>query len=133
MTRVTQDDIDAANEDKLLLLARLSRLVGAVVIGAAAVGALSFLWLEIRTQQHGEGFRVGVNAAGGISFVNRIDLFSTYVGVLVQASIAAAVGAGLLLASSHLYAREGRSLHGAEVGDVIPVDETEDDDERWRP
>src|SRR5947209_2817970 len=110
MSEVTQDDVDAANEERLLLLARVGLITGWAVTAAAIFGVLSWLWLEVRLEQHGEGFRFGGDQSVSISVLHRIDLFTTYLAPLLEAAIAGAVGVGLLLASSHLYARTGRPL-----------------------
>src|SRR5258708_39007430 len=76
----TNEDISALNDESIARSAAILRLVGSALVVAGAIGALAWLWFEVRTQQRisNSPLELNVNraAGGGLDVVDRIDVFA---------------------------------------------------------
>ena len=118
--RITAEDIAAANDEWLDKAARLARALTTVLLVVAALGVLSWIWIQIRIQTELDTRGITYSTGEPSEAVHRLDALTGNLGLLLQSSLAAAVGAALRLWTSKLHADRGRSLHGARIGDLSP-------------
>jgi hypothetical protein len=123
---ITDEDIVELNRATVLRAAAFASIGGSVILAAGVVGALAWLWLTVRNQQHIEGSVFGFGDSEDAAFVDRVDAFASYMPMLMYASLAVAAGFGLRMLSDYAVVRTGGSLTGFEVGDRI--DEIIEDD-----
>jgi hypothetical protein len=112
--------------------AAFARIAGTVLVAIGAVGALAWLWLAVRAQQALTGRDMGLLLPDGAgpeppdpSVAERLDTLAAGTGLLLTASLAAAVGIVARMAADYAVTRTGGSLTGYEAGDVLP-DDSED-------
>lgn len=120
---VTEEDVRELNRDTMRDAAVWGRYVGTGVMAVALIGAAAWLWMVVRTQQNAGpiGFRFSAGLEdGGVSFLDRLDLFASSLNSLVFPALAMAVGIGVRLLSTHLTAVYGGTLTGLEAGDDLP-------------
>lgn len=125
---VMPEDVAYFNRETMRDLAMRGRIAGTAVMIVAAVGALAWLWITVRTQQHlrSRGFPLGGASTGlRIALPERLDAAVATFALLTSAALAFVFGAGLVLLSSHLTVVYGGTLTGLEAGDKIPADDPE--------
>jgi hypothetical protein len=118
--RITADDIAAANDEWLDKAGRLARALTTVLLVVAALGVLSWLWIQFRIQTELDTRGITYSTGEPSEAVHRLDALTGNLGVLLQSSLAGAVAAALRLWTSKLLADRGHSLHGARIGDLAP-------------
>ena len=137
-SRVTDDDVAEINRATLGRTASVSRHVGTALIVLAAVGVAAWLWVLARQQQllgGGDGSSGFFGSPeGDVSVTERVDLFASSIGFLLNAAMVAGLGLALRLVAEYLLARSGVSLSGLDVGEPWPdVAEEEDEGDRGVP
>lgn len=136
----TAEDIAELNRMAVERSAGFARVAGTVVLVLGAFGALSWVWLNVRLQLRLDDVGAPLGQFGdadeGPSFVDRLDILTAYVEVLVVSALAAGVGLGLRAVADYLVARTGGSLTGFRVGDDLTPPATDlvpDGDDPPRP
>ena len=132
---ITEEDLALLNRTQISRGATLARHVGTGLIALGCVGAVAWLWLEVRSQQNA-GTAFGFPGDGfdkpALPFVDRVSIFSTYFAYLLEAGVLVGVGFLLRLLADHVQLAHGISPLGLKVGDPWPEpswDEDEDEDE----
>jgi hypothetical protein len=127
----TAEDIAELNRMAVERSAAFARVAGAVVLVVGVFGALAWLWLTVRLQLRLDDRGSGVGSFGDLeldtSFLERIDVASSYVELLVVSALAGGLGLGLRAAADYLVARTGGSLTGYRVGDDLSTPDDHDD------
>lgn len=118
--RVTEAEVVALNRETLARTARWGRYGGNVLIVVGLVGVAGWLWMVARQQQ----LFGSADPTGGIfafseevSPLQRVDLFSTSLGYLLNAVLTGGLGLGLRLVAEHLTIRSGGSLTPLRAGE----------------
>jgi hypothetical protein len=120
---VTANDVDALNRASIERAGAFVRIAGSVLVVVGALGCAAWLWSTIRTQQQLNG-SLGFTLGGDrppidVDLVDRVDLFTPYVGLLVESALVIGFGLALRLIADFLVARSGGTLTGFEPGDVL--------------
>ena len=96
---MTVEDVAFLNQEAMRDLAVRGRGVGTGVMIVSTIGALAWLWVTIRTQQHLQGrgtFTIGgTNAIGDASLSDRIDAIAGTMGALVLSALTFGIGVAL--------------------------------------
>jgi hypothetical protein len=147
--RITAQDVDDLNRNRLKVTATAGKVVGVGLMVVAAVGVLAWLWIAARQQQlfgGDDGPTMFGSSGESISFTQRVDLFTTTFTILLSAVLLGGLGFGLRLVSDFTLSCAGGSLAGVEVGARVPVgefsledgvaddgDDDGDDQSNWAP
>ncbi|HEY3140515.1 MAG TPA: hypothetical protein VGJ86_05265 [Acidimicrobiales bacterium] len=129
---VSADDIADLNRSTVSRAAAFTRLLGTAVLVVGVIGLVAYLWVAVRQQQTlddnsgGSGFGLG---DGGLSLVERIDVFSQTIAYLLWSALVVGAGTVLRLTADYAVARTGGSLTGFQVGDEVPADDENEDGE----
>lgn len=118
--RVDAEDVDYFNRETMRDAAQRARLVATALVVVGAVGALAWLWLTIRTQQHAQGLSLGLGSdaeAPQATLLERFDGLTRTIGLLVSSALTFGLGIALSLLASHMTVSYGGTLTGVEEGD----------------
>jgi hypothetical protein len=128
---VTSEDVDDLNRQALDRSSAIARIGGTVLVIIGILGALAWLWLTIRAQQEAQPAEFdtfGDQAPPDISLGERITLVTTYLSMLLWASVAAGLGVFLRVVADAGQTYAGGSITGFQVGQSL-VHEIELDDD----
>jgi hypothetical protein len=121
---ITEDDVDALNRASIARAAAFVRIAGSALVVVGVVGCAAWLWNVIRTQQQVSGSvnltLGGQGAPVDVDLVDRLDLFVSFVALLVTSAVAAGFGLLLRLTADFLVVRSGGTVTGFEPGDAVP-------------
>lgn len=118
---VTPDDVAGSNEALIQRTAYFAQLVGTGLVAVAAVGALAWLYVAARQQLNASDFTFGGNdGTDPVSLGERLNLFASAFGYLMQAALVLAIGVAIRLLAQWATARTGGSLTGFQPGDPFP-------------
>jgi len=128
---ITEDDVDELNRQALNRSSAIARLAGSALLVVGAITLLAWVWLVAKQQfdidEYGLGF--DPSADDGPSLGDRLTLFSTTVTLLALGSIAVVFGFLVRMVADFGQLRAGGSITGAVVGQEIPYEDIDLDDE----
>lgn len=117
----TQEDIDSVNGSTNRRAAQIAYVVGAGLVVVGIVGAIAWVWIAIRQQVRiADGGSFSFSQDGTADLGDRIDVFATTLGLLLEAALVLSAGVAIRVLSGVFLAREGVSLTRLTVGDPFP-------------
>jgi len=130
---ITEDDVAELNRGVLRRTATIARHASTGLTVLGLLGVTAWVWIVAR-QQLVLGGGAGISGFfssgdGHLSFLQRIDVFVSTLGLLLSAGLVGGLGLALRLAAEYSISASGGSLTGVEAGDPFLEDADRDSDD----
>jgi hypothetical protein len=130
---VTPEDVDELNRQALNRSSAIARVGGTVLVVVGVLGALTWLWLTVRSQQNAQPAEfIGLGddiEIPDVSLGERITLLSTYFTTLLFSALAAGLGLFLRVVADAGQTFAGGSVTGFQVGQQLSYEVELDGDD----